>query len=370
MEVLHLTWEYPPDISGGLGRHVEGLTAALVRRGATVWVVTPCGDDDGGGSAGGGSAGVQVQRVSGPAVPLPPEQWVAAVLDANVRMARAVLSTARRPHVLHAHDWMVGPAASLLRTALTIPLVATIHATERGRHHGAIPPGVSGWIDAMERELVSAADRVAVCASAMREVICRQLGADAERVVVTPNGVDETRWRVRGVRRQPRRVVLAGRLEHEKGVHILLQAADGLDCHVVVAGDGTQAATLRAAASAQVHFTGRLEQRALARLLATATLVVVPSLYEPFGLVALEAMAAGAPVVASRTGGLTAVVDGAGALVPPGDVEALRRTLRRLLADPQARARMAAAGRLRARGRTWDRAADAALALYRAVSPR
>jgi glycogen synthase len=363
VHVLQLAWELPPRLFGGLGRHVDGLSAALAAAGVEVTAATPelLGDERP------PLPGVRVLRAAPPAAAPPEGAWVAEVLDANARMAERVLRAGVVADVLHVHDWMAGHCARVLAPALGLPVVATVHATERGRHQGHVPAGTPAWVDAQERALVALADRVVVCADHVREHVVAHLGAHPRRVAVVAGGVDAAAWAdgpTRPAGALPR-VVAAARLEHEKGLQVLFEATADLRCEVVVAGRGSAGPALRRAAHAGVRFDGHLEQPALAALLRSAAVVAVPSLYEPFGLVALEAMAAGAPVVASRTGGLRDLVGGAGLLVPPGDAPALRRALARVLEDPALAARLAAAGRARAAATTWDAAAAAHVDLYR-----
>ena len=363
MRVLQVAWEYPPRLYGGLGRHVEGLVAALVADGTDVTVLTPdCVADPPGTPD-----GPTVLRADPPWVDLPGEHWIGQVVDANVAMVHRALDAGVAADVVHVHDWMAAHAGRTLARVLGAPMVATIHATERGRHMGHLPPGVSGWIDAQERELVAAADAVAVCSQAMADHVTRWLHAPTATVI--PNGVRMADW-ASDVDRVPGRVVFAGRLEHEKGLHVAFEATRDLDVELVVAGQGTQLDRYTAEAHDRVRFVGHLPRPALAALLASAEVVVVPSLYEPFGLAALEAMAAGTPVVASAVGGLREVVtDNAGVLVPADDPQTLAAALEKLLADPGQRAALGRAGRARAEELSWPTAAAAYLALYDHVRP-
>lgn len=364
MRVLHLAWEYPPRLYGGLGRHVHGLSVALAGRGTEVVVATP---ELRRHRELPPTPGIRVLRAPLPAVDLPDDRWLAATLDANVRLAETVLAAHPDVDVLQVHDWMVGHAARLLAPVLAVPVVATIHATERGRHQGHLPPGYSEWIDGQERLLVDLADRVVVCAAHMGAHVIEWLDADPDRVRVIPNGVDLAAWQDEPgqVHGPLPRVVFAGRLEFEKGVHVLLQATSGMRCAVVIAGEGSYAGELHALAGRDVTFVGHLDQPALASLLRSADVVVVPSLYEPFGLSALEAMAAGAAVIASDTGGLAEVVtDGAGMLVTPDDVAALRTAIRTVITDRTVAADLRRAGPRRAAQLSWTAAAAAHQQVY------
>lgn len=409
MHVLQVAWEHPPRLFGGLGSHVEGLVAGLDAAGVDVTVLTP--EHEGPETA---PAGVRVLRAAPPFADLGPDGWLAEVIDAGVRMAERALQAGVVVDLVHVHDWMAGHAARVLVPALGVGVVATIHATERGRHMGHLPPGCSGWIDAQEQALVALADRVVVCSRDMAAHVIAHLGADPARTTVVPNGVDVARWRDPVAGPVPRsgstsrlreegpdrallhvphldaggpaggagrsggasgaagglpRVVYAGRLEHEKGVQVLLEATRGLACEVVVAGQGSMGAQLRRTAHARTTFEGHLPQPRLAALLRSAAVAVVPSLYEPFGLAALEAMAAGVPVVASHVGGLAEVVTpDAGLRVPPGDAPALARAIGRLLDDPATAAALVRGGSARAATLTWDAAAAATMKVYGAAS--
>ncbi|HUG83034.1 MAG TPA: glycosyltransferase family 4 protein [Euzebya sp.] len=365
MHVLQVAWEYPPRLFGGLGRHVEGLTSALAAVGVDVTVLTP--HHSNGEVA---PKGVGVLRAAAPGAALPPDRWLADVLDANVLMAERALRAGVVADVVHVHDWMAGHAARVLAPALGLGVVATVHATERGRHMGHLPPGFSAWIDAQERALVGLADRVIVCAPHMADHVVTSLGADPADVSVIRNGVAVPAWVEVTPRRPGRapRVVFAGRLEHEKGVEVLIEATRGLPCQLVIAGQGSDGPRLRRIAHARTSFEGHLAQPDLAALMRSAAVVVVPSRYEPFGLAALEAMAAGVPVVASAVGGLVdVVVPGSGLLVAPDDPVALAAAIRRVLADPALARALVTGGTARAASLSWQATAEAHLPLYAAV---
>jgi glycogen synthase len=373
VHVLQIAWEYPPRLFGGLGRHVEGLVDALAVAGADVTVLTP--DCEGPETA---PDGVRVIRAAAPPEPLPAADWLAGALDANVAMAQAALDVlpASDVDVIHAHDWMAGHATRILARVLGVPVVLTVHATEQGRHMGYLPPGPSAWIAAQERTLAALADEVLVCSDHMAVEAARHLGVPADRCTTVPNGIDVDAWRAPPTARTAGsaegpvpRIVFAGRLEHEKGVHVLLEATADISCEVVIAGEGTQGSRLRDAAHDRVRFTGHLDRSELAALLRTASVVAVPSLYEPFGLAALEAMAVGAPVVVSDVGGLAeVVVDGSGLRVRPDDPRHLATALRRVLTDPAFARRLQAGGTARARELTWTAAAGATAEVYARLS--
>ncbi|MGN6300860.1 MAG: glycosyltransferase family 4 protein [Angustibacter sp.] len=388
MRVLHVTSEFPPLVHGGLGRHVDGLARAQAAAGLDVQVLAPADDVLGTTLLAAPQHewchGVAVHRVGTPPADAGDDlvEVAAAVQRRMVVSAEAVAEV----EVVHAHDWMTAEAAHAIASARGVPFVLTLHATEHGRRFGRLDEPVHRAVHAAERSAVACADRVVVCSTAMRaEAVAH--GARPDAVHVVPGGVDDDRWRVDPAAAAAARrrwldgaehlVVAAGRLEWEKGFSTLLRALPGLGrtrpaVRVVVAGRGSYQPVLTALASdlgvgERITWPGRLATHDLAALFAAADVAVVPSRYEPFGLVALEAQAAGAPVVVTRTGGLADLVtDGVtGRVIEPGDVDHLAEVLSELLGDPARRHRLADAGRTASIARGWPSVAAALLDVYR-----
>ena len=375
-----LTWEYPPVVVGGLGRHVDALSRALAAGGADVEVVTRGAAD---ATAQETRDKVEVVRTRGQEIEVgfAVESLLAWASSADHTLLRAALPRVlgQRPDVVHAHDWLVAQSAVTLAQTADVPLVTTVHATEWGRNRGQLTTPLRRAIDSVERWLVHQSDRVVVCSQAMRSEVVERLGADPAHVDVVPGGVEVARWDARRPRRTGRPPVLlfAGRVEWEKGLQTAVDALPALrrafpGTTLRVAGDGgyvgeaRELARRRRVASA-VTWLGRLDDDGLARAYREADVVVVPSLYEPFGLVALEAAAAGTPRVVARTGGLAEQVrDGVtGLVVEPGSVAALTTAVAGLLADPRRARRVAAAARREARTRhDWAGVAAATAAVY------
>jgi glycogen synthase len=380
-----LSWEYPPLLVGGLGRHVDALTRALAAGGHDVEVVTRGSSDAAPRET---LEKVEVVRADddGLAVEFAVESLLAWSAAADHTLLRAALPRvlAQGPDVVHAHDWLVAQSAVTLAQTAGVPLVTTVHATEWGRHRGHLTTPLRRAIDSVERWLVHQSDRVVVCSGAMREEVVGHLGADPARVDVVPGGVDLERW---GGRR-PRRVsgapvlLFAGRVEWEKGLQTLVEALPAVrqafpGTTLRVAGDGAYLPAVRELArrrrvASAVTWLGRCDDDTLAREYRAADVVVVPSLYEPFGLVAAEAAAAGAVRVVAATGGLLDQVrdDVTGVVVEPGDVPALTAGITGLLGDPARARRLAAAARRVVRERHgWDAVAAATAEVYaRALS--
>jgi glycogen(starch) synthase len=362
--VLLLSWEYPPVIEGGLARHVRKLAEALVRRGVEVDVLTR--------GAGEGCAevyveerdGVSVHRVPEPGWPRDLDRFVAWVEQMNDDMLAAgvALAQERSYDLIHGHDWLVAHASAALSDRLAIPYATTIHATEHGRHQGWVQDQPQAHIHSVERAMARRAEKVIVCSYYMRGHVADIFDIDEGRIAVIPNGIDpgdlqpvddlET-LRREFAQPQDRLVLLIGRLVYEKGFQLALDALPGVIERVgavrfVVAGSGTHEGELRAQAqrlglSEHGVFLGWIGDDALHSLYRIADLCVVPSIYEPFGLVALEAMASGCPCIVADTGGLREVVpsgERVGLRFNGGDAEHLGVMIERLLIDGELRDRL------------------------------
>ena len=364
MRILMLSWEYPPLLVGGLGRHVHALATALAAAGHEVTVVTRHAP---GALREEYAEGVRIVRAADdpPAFEVPDGDLLAWALAMNHALTRSALRACRTGgyDVVHAHDWLVAYAAVTARDHLDVPLVATVHATESGRHQGFLPHPHNRTIDGIERWLAQEAARTIVCSEYMRGEVGRLFAA--ERVDVVANGVDALRWqaRPRAIEAARRRyaadgplVTFAGRLVYEKGVQHLLAAVPVLaerhpGLRVVIAGDGPYRPSLEAASAAGVTFTGFLGGHDLTALMGASDCYVVPSIYEPFGMVALEAAAAGTPVAVAGTGGLDEIVEHGvtGVKFAPADPSALAQAVAAVLGDRDYARRLARAARARVR---------------------
>ncbi len=388
MRVLMLSWEYPPHVIGGLGRHVTELARALPRTGAEVHVLTP--------RLRGGLAeerpvpGVVVQRIEPPR--LTDSGYVPFVEAANAvieQAARAAHAGERPFDLIHAHDWLMAKAATALKYAWRVPLIATIHATERGRGQGnLLNRGHSDQIDAIEWGLTYEAWRVIVCSRFMAGQVQAFFETPADKIDIVPNGVrlrrrpfasaaERQAFRAQFVPPGAPLVFSVSRLVYEKGVQVLIDAwpatrAAFPGARLLLAGVGEYMDPLKQRAwdlglGHEIIFAGHISEHEKDKLFAAADLAVFPSLYEPFGIVALEAMAAGCPVIVADTGGLAEVVrqGETGLRVPPNDPGALAAGMIATLREParaQAYAR-AALSDVRA-NYTWPRIAAATAAVY------
>lgn len=373
-------------VVGGLGRHVHALGRHLAAAGHEVVVLCrqPMGTDASTHPTTDAVVdGVRVVAVAEDPVHLVfAEDLVAWTLALGHALLRAGLALGWTPEVVHAHDWLVAHPAIALTEHWDVPLVSTVHATEAGRHSGWISAPLNRTVHSVEHWLASCSDAIITCSQAMRSEVT-DLYQPRAAVTVLPNGIDAQRVPSRPRCPEPGRLLFLGRLEHEKGVQDLLAALPRIrrarpGSHLVVAGTGTRAGWLHERARAHrvaraVTWAGHLEAEEIADELARAAVLVVPSRYEPFGIVALEAAAARTPVVASTAGGLgEAVLDGVtGLSFPVGDVGALATAVRTVLDDPGAASTRAGAAHARlAVDFGWPGVAAATAELYARTARR
>jgi glycogen synthase len=290
--------------------------------------------------------------------------------------------------VVHGHDWLVASAGDHLAKRFRAPLVVTIHATEYGRHQGWVDKHPQSYIHGVERWMANRAERLITCSAYMREHVSDIYGLEEERVAVIPNGIDPSELipvddldslRARFARRDELLVLLVGRLVYEKGFQLALEALPGLiervgNVRFLVAGSGTAEEELRR----QAHelglddhgtFLGWIGDDVLHSLYRIADLTVVPSIYEPFGLVALEAMASGCPCLVADTGGLREVVpnEDVGLRFRSRDPDSLASMAERLLTNGTLRDRLVAEANEHVLSFDWADVARQVASLYRST---
>ncbi len=362
MRVLILSWEYPPLIEGGLARHVRKLAENLVAHDVDVHVIARGREED---PVEEELDGVMVHRVREPERPRDLGEFVAWVEHMNADMLAVGVDVGDRYDfdVVHGHDWLVASAGDHLAKRFRTPLVVTIHATEYGRHQGWVDKHPQSYIHGTERWMANRAERVITCSAYMREHVSDIYGLDEGRVAVIPNGIDPSELvpvddldtlRSSFATPDQKLVLLVGRLVYEKGFQLALEALPGLiervgDVRFIIAGSGTAETELREQANAlglDEHgtFLGWIGDDVLHSLYRISDLCVIPSIYEPFGLVALEAMASGCPCLVADTGGLREVVpnEDVGLRFRSRDPASLAAMAERLLTDETLRDKLVA----------------------------
>jgi glycogen synthase len=385
VRVFMLSWEYPPKIIGGLARHVEGLSEALVSLGHEVHVITL---DFPGAPYEEVNWLLHVHRV---AVDIPAPTFHTWVLLFNHFFEKRVGQLAKKhgaPDVIHVHDWLTVSAGVGVKHLLRRPLAMTFHSTEAARSSGshsaesAMVEGIEWWGS------FEAAKVVAVSGWMKSEVISR-FKTPPEKVVEIPNAVDVTKferpvdaeftrakWSV-----QPgeRLITAVGRLTAQKGFDDLIRAFPAIlksvpESRLLIVGDGYMKGELQTLAAAEkvgsrTTFAGFVSDSELVEAMKSSDVVAVPSRFEPFGIITLEAMAAGVPVVVSRVGGLAETVeDGVDGLeVEPNDPPSIAEAIVRLLSDGTLAARLAAKGREKAKAYNWESSAKRTVETYKAA---
>jgi len=392
MHVLLVSWEYPPVIEGGLGRHVRKLSEHLAADGVEVHVLT----------RGGGRLpaleerhGVVLHRVKEPPFPTDVQQFLRWVHAMNRHMTELGLELIAEHDfdLVHSHDWLVADGAAAIARAAGVPWLVTIHATEYGRHQGWVQKSPQADIHAAERRMVHAADGLIACSRYMRGHVAQVFAIAPERIVVIPNGVDPAELaptvpdleglRSRFAEPDELLVLLVGRLVYEKGFHLALDALAPVirrrsKVRFVLAGSGTAEPELKRQArrlglTRHGHFLGWVGDDMLHALYRVSDLCIVPSIYEPFGIVALEAMASGCPCIVADTGGLREVVPGeetVGLRFPAQDAEALRVLLERVLEDDVERARLASEARNHVLAFDWAEVSRRTRSVYDSLTPQ
>ncbi|PYG87612.1 N-acetyl-alpha-D-glucosaminyl L-malate synthase BshA [Ruminiclostridium sufflavum DSM 19573] len=323
MKILMLSWEYPPRIIGGISRVVYDLAQNLGESENEVHVLT-CWEPytkeyelD---------KNVTVHRVH--VYNNPSSTFVEWVMQLNFAMVEYAVKLVREHEfdIIHAHDWLVAYAARVIKHTNNIPVITTIHATEYGRNNG-IHTDLSRTINNIEKWLMNESDYIIVNSNYMRDELASVFGIQPDKISVISNGVDlskfdniykDNEFRKNYASPNEKIVFYVGRLVNEKGVHVLLNAIpkilnDFKDVKFVIAGKGPCLNNLielsqKLNINEKVYFTGFVSEEVLLHLYKCSDMAVFPSTYEPFGIVALEGMVAGIPVVVSDAGGLNEIV--------------------------------------------------------------
>jgi len=359
MRILMLSWEYPPNVVGGMGRHVAELAPALAQQGLELHVVTPVNKAAMQGIS--VEDGLSVHRVLTPAIDPSNDifhraRQINGIIEDYLRR---LSQQEGQCDLIHVHDWLTGFAGLALQRAWRCPLVVTVHATEKGRNRGHLDNPLQQAIDQAERELVNQARRVIVCSHHMKDEVQYFFQMPDLKLDVIPNGVDLAQlarqydpealavFRSNYAAPEEKIVFTISRLVYEKGVHLLIQAMPQVlqECpraRLIVAGKGPEADNLKLQAensgvANQVSFIGFVSDEERNLFFEVADCAIFASLYEPFGIVALEAMALGCPLIVSDVGGFSEMVKHAetGIKIYPNNVDSTAWGMVHALKNPE-----------------------------------
>lgn len=353
MKILVLAWEFPPRLVGGIARHVAELYPDIVALDCEVHLITVEVDNAETYEV---IEGIHVHRVS-VAQGHDFFHWIINMNESMGAYGGNLIAEVGHFDLIHAHDWLVGDSAIALKHGFKIPLIATIHATEHGRNNGIYHEGQK-YIHGKEQSLVYNAWRVIVCSQYMRYEVERALKSPWNKIDVIYNGIrpekkpllqkeEKIALRRSFAHDEEKIVYYVGRMAHEKGVDVLLNAApevlrklQGKVKFVIIGGGHTEHLKQQARNLAiwdQCCFTGFMADQDLNKFQTVADCAVFPSLYEPFGIVALESFAAQVPVVVSNTGGLSEIVEHnkTGVVTHPNNPSSLAWGIVKVLQDPQ-----------------------------------
>jgi glycosyltransferase involved in cell wall biosynthesis len=346
-----LSWEYPPRVIGGISPHIYFLSKHLAQRDVKVYVVT-C--DFPGAPTHEVIDGVEVYRIDSYKNPSPDFATWVYLMNMNMQKETATLmkKIGNKIDVIHAHDWLVANAGIGLKHVFRKPLLVTIHSTEMGRRDG-LHTTAEKMIHETEAWLTYEAWKVICCSDYMISHVRYVFGLPNDKLVMVPNGVnidcynsneDFATFRAKFALPEEKIILFVGRLVYEKGIHVLINAVPKIigkvNAKFIIVGSGYMKEQLLNIVRSmglehKVLFQGFLDEATLLKLQMCADVSVVPSLFEPFGIVALEAMAAKSPVVASDTGGLSEIIehDVTGVKVYPNNPDSLAWGITKVLQD-------------------------------------
>ena len=391
-DILMLGWELPPANSGGLGVACHGLAQSLARLSTHISFALPrqlpahipfmdIFDHD--------LIGVQVTAINSPlrpyrtaadysnSVPIPPQGWAQDLYQEAFRFAEAIVRFSQTRHfdLVHAHDWMTFPAGVAASQTQGKPFIAQVHATEYDRTGGYLDSRIAD----IEARSLHQADKVITVSDYTKQIVCDHYQLPAEKITVVHNGLTPTDFQVETLRRffpHDHLVLFVGRLTFQKGVEYFLQAAKRVleavpNTLFIVAGSGDlyQRHLLEAAylgISQRVIFTGFLRNQELSALYHAADVFVMPSVSEPYGLVALEAIAAGVPVILSKNSGVKEVIRHA-QLVDFWDIHKMAALIVQSILFPNQAHQLNRLAQFDSQPLTWEAAAAKTLALYHQV---
>jgi glycogen(starch) synthase len=322
MKILHLTWEYPPRIVGGISRHVYYLAQELANLGSEVYIVTL---EFPNASFEESYNNVYVYRVK---VEFPSYDFLTWVYAFNHFFEKKVAMLNKSFDIIHIHDWLVAPAGISLKYFLKKPLILTLHSLEIGRV-GSISNPVSSVISSIEWWSTYEAKKIITTTNFMKQEIINHFKVPENKIEIIFNGINVNGYNIQvdkneikrklGIPEHCKIVLFVGRITEQKGVKYLIEASpyvlkNNSNVRFVIVGDGWQINEIKQRINDlnlnwAIKLTGYVDDFTLKQIIKSADVLVAPSIYEPFGLVALEGMANGIPVIVSNIGGFKEIVE-------------------------------------------------------------
>lgn len=383
LKILMLSWEYPPKNVGGLSTHVYNLSHALKKFGCEIHVVT-C--EEGTAPVEENDEGVYIHRVAPYNIETDDfTKWVMHLNFAMVEECIRLIKNIGKIDIIHAHDWLSAYCGKVLKWSYKIPLVCTIHATEEGRNNG-IRTEMQRYISSAEWILTYESLKVVACSKYMKNEIVKTFSVPEEKVWIIPNGVnieefdfefDWLKFRRQYANDDEKIIFFIGRHVFEKGIQLLLNAAPEIveacdKVKFVIAGTGPMTEELRDRIRSmnlqeKFLFAGYMDNNSRNKLYKVSNVAVFPSLYEPFGIVAIEAMAAGCPVIVSDTGGFCEIVEHKinGMKMISGNANSLKDNVLELFYDEELSKNLRKNAKMYVKQRyTWDIAASITMKMY------
>jgi len=354
MKILMLTWEYPPRVVGGISKVVYDLSHKMVKEGNEVTVVTYKDGDN--VKYYENDKGVEVYRVDN--YMIRPNNFIDWIMQLNFNMitkTNEIINKNGKFDVIHAHDWLVAYSAKSIKESYNIPLISTIHATESGRNSG-IHDETQRYINDSEWMLTYESSEVIVNSNYMKNEVQRLFGLPYDKINVIPNGVNlqlfsnvniDYDFRRQYAMDNEKIILYVGRLVYEKGIQNLIAAMPKVldryhDSKLIICGRGGMIDELREQVKYlgienKVYFAGYCDSKKMQKMYKCADVAVFPSIYEPFGIVAIESMLSGTPTIVSDVGGLNEIIEHGvtGMKSYAGNANSIADSVLSLLFDPK-----------------------------------
>jgi len=369
MKVAMIGWEYPPFKAGGLGTHCYGLTRSLADKGVAVDFYMPKTKHN----TSSDKKNLVIKEVGETEIfpyDRPDDKALGGkFFEAVYRYNDLLVQRVRgKYNLIHSHDWLTMKAAVALKEKMGVPLVLTIHSTEYDRSGWLYP---NQWFIDIEREGMQKSDRIIAVSNFTKKVIVEKYGINPDKIVVVHNAVYPI-----GEGEKQKVVLFLGRLTIQKGPEFFLRAAKKVleyekDCRFIVAGMGDMLPRLINQAvdmgiAQNVIFTGLLTEEEVKHIYKIANIYVMPSVSEPFGITALEAMSAGTPTIVSKTAGVAEPLYNS-LRVDFWDTDEMANKIISLLRYDPLRRTLVEQGKRELELFTWDRVAERTIDVYKGV---